>query len=86
MVQATLTSRAARILAIGADRGHRTLLLGAWGCGVFRNDPEHVAGAFAAWLASDEFRGAFDRVVFAVYDPRPGAPVRAAFRRRLKDD
>jgi uncharacterized protein (TIGR02452 family) len=65
----TLDARAARILAVAAHHGHRVLVLGAWGCGAFRNDPDAVAGAFAAALASPRLRGAFDRVVFAVHDP-----------------
>jgi uncharacterized protein (TIGR02452 family) len=42
-------------------------VLGAWGCGVFRNDPEAVAEAFKSHLLSPRFMGAFDRVVFAIY-------------------
>jgi uncharacterized protein (TIGR02452 family) len=30
---------------------HRRLVLGVWGCGVFRNDPATVAEAFAGALA-----------------------------------
>ena len=55
--------RARYVLAVAAVRGHGTLLLGAWGCGVFRNDPAEVADAFAEPLSST---GAFDRIVFAI--------------------
>src|SRR5215472_14314550 len=48
-VRATLADRAGKVLAVAADRGERTLVLGAWGCGVFRNDPAHVAGVFAVY-------------------------------------
>ena len=58
------------VLAIARENKHRNLLLGAWGCGVFKNDPNMVADAFGAWLESPTFQGCFDRVVFAVYDPR----------------
>ncbi len=51
-----------------AVAGHRTLLLGGWGCGVFRNDPALVADAFGVLLSSDRFSGAFDHVTFAVFD------------------
>lgn len=52
------------VLCIAADRGERTLLLGAWGCGAFGGDP-HVA-APAARRALQTHGGAFDRVVFAI--------------------
>jgi uncharacterized protein (TIGR02452 family) len=64
-----LAARAEKLLAVAATQRHRCVVLGAWGCGVFRNDPAAVADAFARALAGDRFRAAFDRVVFAVYDP-----------------
>ncbi len=45
-------------------------MLGAWGCGVFRNTPGEVAELFAAALAGP-FRGAFAEVVFAVLNGSP---------------
>jgi uncharacterized protein (TIGR02452 family) len=66
-ISATLEARAAKVLAVAADRGHRCLVLGAWGCGAFRNDPRVMAEVWARWLASPSFAGAFDRIVFAIY-------------------
>lgn len=43
------------------------LVLGAWGCGAFRNDPEHVARTFHGLLTTGRHRGAFEEVVFAVF-------------------
>jgi uncharacterized protein (TIGR02452 family) len=76
-----LERRAARVLDIAAALGHRRLVLGAWGCGVFENDPETVARAFRTALAGER---PFDLVVFAVLDTRKGAPTRAAFERVLR--
>jgi uncharacterized protein (TIGR02452 family) len=70
--------RAARILDIAAAYGHRTVVLGAWGCGVFGNDPDMVANAFAAALFG---RASFDRIVFAVLDNARNTPTHAAFAR-----
>jgi len=66
-IRATLEARAAKVLAVAADRGHRCLVLGAWGCGAFRNDPKVMAEIWARLLAAPEFAGAFDRVVHAIY-------------------
>lgn len=64
--EAVLRRRAGMVLALAAYAGCRQLVLGAWGCGVFRNDPRLVADAFGCWLEHDHFAGAFERVVFAI--------------------
>ena len=56
-------------------------MLGAWGAGVFGNDPAMVADAFGS-LLEGTFAGAFAEVVFAVYE-RPGRPNHAAFAARF---
>lgn len=63
-----LHQRAGYVLAVAKDQGHRCLLLGAWGCGVFGNEPADVASAFASWLHDVQFADAFDQVTFAIYD------------------
>jgi len=82
-IEAALRQRAGLVLAVASYEGHRNLLLGAWGCGVFRNSPAQVADAFGTWLESDRFVGSFDRVVFAIYDRTPNQSTFAAFRRRF---
>ncbi|MFD7879341.1 TIGR02452 family protein [Streptomyces sp. NPDC059766] len=75
-----LIMRAERVLETAAAHGYRGLVLGAWGCGVFRNDPVRVAAAFRAALGpGGRFAGTFEHVVFAVLDRTPGTAVRAAF-------
>lgn len=69
-IAAALRERVARVLAIAAAHNHDALVLGAWGCGVFRNDPHEVAALFAEALGGP-FRGAFARVAFAVLDTSP---------------
>ncbi|POX51072.1 TIGR02452 family protein [Streptomyces sp. Ru72] len=76
-----LATRAERVLETAAACGYRRLVLGAWGCGVFRNDPAQVAGAFQGLLDGGRFAGYFQEVVFAVLDRTPGATTRAAFER-----
>ena len=82
-IEATLQRRAGLVLAVAAGNGHRTVLLGAWGCGVFRNDPTLVADAFGKWLESDKFANAFDRAVFAIYDRSKDRATLSAFKQRF---
>lgn len=80
-VPGVLARRARRVLEVAAAHGHRRLVLGAWGCGVFRNDPAAVAATFAGELA--RVPGWFDQVTFAVLDHQRGAPTFSAFARAL---
>ncbi|MFF8293365.1 TIGR02452 family protein [Streptomyces sp. NPDC016309] len=80
-IPAALASRAERVLETAAECGYRRLVLGAWGCGVFRNDPVRVATAFRTPLTGEgRFAGHFDEVVFAVLDRTRGATTLGAFR------
>ncbi|MGW2418682.1 TIGR02452 family protein [Streptomyces sp. NPDC001709] len=81
-----LAARAERVLEAAAAHGYRRLVLGAWGCGVFQNDPVQVAGAFRALLGpGGRFDRMFEHVVFGVLDRTPGAVVREAFARAFPE-
>ena len=68
-VAQTMHQRIEKILSVAVVRGHRNLVLGAWGCGVFKNNPAEVAAYFRHYLAEDAlFRHAFAKVAFAVLD------------------
>jgi len=68
-VEPTLGRRAELVLSIASAHGVNRIVLGAWGCGVFRNDPKLVAAAFADLLKpTGKFAGVFKDVAFAVYD------------------
>ncbi|MEU5367322.1 TIGR02452 family protein [Streptomyces sp. NPDC005925] len=79
---AALAARAERVLETAAACGYRRLVLGAWGCGVFQNDPGQVAEAFRALLrAEGRFAGAFTHVTFGILDRTRDGAVREAFVR-----
>lgn len=79
-IPAALTARAERVLEVAAIAEVTALVLGAWGCGVFRNDPAQVAAAFRTHLEpGGRFEGLFPRLVFAVWDRQPRSANRAAF-------
>jgi uncharacterized protein (TIGR02452 family) len=82
-IRGALRERAGKVLLVTAAQGHRVLVLGAWGCGVFRNDPREVADAFATWLEGERFAGRFDRVVFGIYSRSTDNVTRRAFEERF---
>ena len=74
-----LQRRIHRVLAIARAYGHPALVLGAWGCGAFNNDPHRTASDFRQALET-EFRGAFAEVVFAIADWSPERRFLGPFR------
>ncbi|OQP46914.1 TIGR02452 family protein [Niastella yeongjuensis] len=57
--------RVEKLLALCQNKQHTTLVLGAWGCGVFQNEPEEISELFREALTG-KFANQFQRVVFAV--------------------
>jgi len=66
----TVSTRIRTVLATAREEGHTSLVLGAFGCGAFANPAHKVAHLFAIELASGEFRGEFEEVLFAIVDPK----------------
>ena len=73
--------RAIHILTCAAHKGADILVLGAFGCGAFRNNPEVVARAYKVVLR--EFPKVFRKIEFAVYCPPGGSKNYDVFRRVL---
>lgn len=64
-----LSERASKLLALAAYRECEALVLGAWGCGVFQNEPTTVAAIFVRHLGPEgAFYQRFHHVLFAVHD------------------
>ena len=68
--RALLQRRIFRILSIAQSKGFGSLVLGAWGCGAFGNNPHRTALDFREALESD-FSGMFSDIVFAIADWSP---------------
>jgi len=72
-------TRIHRVLSIASFRNYESLILGAWGCGAFGNDPRQTALDFRDAL-ENEFRGAFSHAFFAVADWSPERKFLGPFR------
>ncbi|RAV19402.1 TIGR02452 family protein [Paenibacillus contaminans] len=66
-------------LAIFAHKEDKNLILGAYGCGVFRNDPEKVAGWWRELLGDEGFGTLFPEIRFAVLDNSKNGKCISAF-------
>ena len=74
-----LRRRIHRVLAIALAYEYSTLVLGAWGCGAFENDPYRTATDFRHAM-EHEFSGAFAHVTFAIADWSPERKYLGPFR------
>ena len=74
-----LCQRIHRVMAVARAYGYSTLVLGAWGCGAFGNDPHRTALDFRAALEG-EFDGTFAEVIFAIADWSPDRKTLGPFR------
>lgn len=63
--------RTRKILKIAAEYKHKTIILGAWGCGAFGNNAQMVAESFDEALREAPL---FEHVCFAVYDSHKEQP------------
>jgi uncharacterized protein (TIGR02452 family) len=65
-LEKVLTDRIGLILNTAVDNRAKYLVLGAFGCGAFKNPPALVAEVFKK-LLNGKFEGYFKEVVFAIY-------------------
>ncbi|SPE76182.1 hypothetical protein FLACOL_00160 [Flavobacterium columnare] len=78
-IEEVFTQRIKKVLHIANQQGVQTLILGAWGCGVFRNDPSLVAQLFKE-VIEKHYSKAFKKIVWAIYDRSKEKLVLKAFQ------
>lgn len=67
VIERHLRYRILQTLRAFKQAGCQTIILGAFGCGVFGNDPKVVARLFAESLAQADLVDAFKTIVFSLY-------------------
>ena len=82
--ETVMKDRMRKILKVFASQGDKTLILGAYGCGVFRNDPKTIAGFFVDLLKGEDLESHFQELIFAVYDSSKSKNVYNAFEQVLR--
>lgn len=59
------------IFRIALENGHDSMVLGAFGCGVYHLHSDEVAALFKNVLNEPEFKNRFKKLVFAIYEGKP---------------
>lgn len=86
-IDSVMKKRIERILAVALYNGHKHIVLGAFGCGVFRNSPRSVARYFDEILNRNlRFKNKFKKVVFAVLDSSDEKRIISPFEENFKQD
>lgn len=79
-VESVMRKRIKLVLDIALENGIEHIVLGAWGCGVFQNDPKLIANLFDEQFSSNgKYGNAFRTVYFAVLD-RKNVGIYGAFK------
>lgn len=78
-LETLLTSRIKRIFEIAVANKNEVLILGAFGCGAFRNPPEIVAKVF--YNVMQDYLEYFDTIEYAVYHTEREVANYEAFKR-----
>ena len=76
-----LQKRIQKIFETAIASGADVLILGAFGCGAFRNPPELVAAVFAEF--TELYRNNFDVIEYAVFHTEQEAANYKAFRNAM---
>ena len=77
-----LTGRIRRIFEVAVANGNEVLILGAFGCGAFRNPPELVAKVFRNVM--QDYLDRFETIEYAVYHTEREIANFEAFSRTMK--
>lgn len=73
----TFERRIRIMLKAAIGYGYKNLVLGAWGCGAFGNDPRMVANCFKKVIIEEGLGLFFEEVCFAIYGSEDGRNITA---------
>lgn len=82
-IHSVMIERIKKILYVAALNGDKSIVLGAYGCGVFKNSTEDVVGYFRNVLFDQGFKSLFEHITFAIYDNSPSKDKVRVFEKAL---
>lgn len=66
-INKAMIQRIRKIIQVAIINNNKSIVLGAFGCGYFQNEPKDVANYFRSILIDEKYIDFFDEVVFAIY-------------------
>jgi uncharacterized protein (TIGR02452 family) len=54
------------ILNVAIEYEYKTIILGAFGCGAYHNDPKVIASYFKEIIFNENYINCFDNIIFAI--------------------
>ena len=81
-LRALISKRIKRVFDVAVAKGAEVLILGAWGCGAFRNPPQLVAEIFAEY--TEQYRKNFEVIAYAVFHTEREMENYDAFKKKMK--
>lgn len=83
-IDAAMIRRIQIMLLVAKANDYKSLVLGAWGCGAFHNNPENVAKCFKVVLEDYGYAQFFENICFAIYGREDGKNI-TAFRKCFEE-
>ena len=75
-----MSQRLEKVLWVAYENHYTSLVLGAWGCGVFANDPNMISKIFAELLGKQSRLATyFKHITYAIYDSSANQKVYKSF-------
>lgn len=68
MINKTMQKRIGKILDLAINKEPKVLILGAFGCGVFKNNPNDISKIFAIEIKKRQNQISNFKIIFAIYD------------------
>jgi uncharacterized protein (TIGR02452 family) len=78
-----MKNRIRKIIQVAIEHGNRILILGAFGCGVYENDPTMIAQIESELLVGERFRYYFDLIANPILSTGGSSQNFDAFQRVL---
>lgn len=85
-LESILRKRIYGMVHAAMEAGYRRMVLGAWGCGNFGNDPELVARLYHEVLTNPGVSGSFEEITMAVFDHSQEQMQYRCFARYFSED